>query len=218
MGIGGPDFSQMNTNSVFGSTDAWAPGAQGFGSAIKYWQSLLNQNAAGNGLQKLAVGRAQSGAGSAYQAQPYDPSQGSGIGAYEGLKGGEASARSTGRNVGNQVQQASLQGATDVASKYGDSLINHIQGTIAQNAAESAANAQMVQGITNMVMHGAETAIDASGSGGGGGSAKGPFSAMTGNQSTYPGFTNAAPNSFSSGSLPPWLDPNTIAQYGPLIA
>src|SRR5258707_13731349 len=140
MGVGGADFSQLNTNNVFGSTDAWAPGALGFNSAIKYWQSLLNQNAAGNGLQKLAVGKAQSGAGGAYQAQPYDPSQGSGIGAYGALKGGEASARSTGRGVGNQVQQASLQGATDVAGKYGDSWISHIQGTIPQSTARLAAS------------------------------------------------------------------------------
>jgi hypothetical protein len=142
---------------------------------------LLNQNAAGNGLQKLAVGKAQSGAGGAYQAQPYDPSQGSGIEAYGALKGGEASARSTGRGVGNQVQQASLQGATDVASKYGDSLINHIQGTIAQNTAESAANAQMVQGIEGMIQQGAAIAGDVAGmpSGFGGGGMSGPF-AMSG--------------------------------------
>ncbi len=223
-------FPNANIRGIF--SDAWAPGALGFQSALKYWQGLAKTNAAGNGLPQLAQAGAQSPVGAAYQATPYNPSQGSGIAAYGALKGGEVGARSQGRNVQNQVQQQDIQGATSTASAYGDSLINHIQGIISQNAAESAANAQTVQGIMGMVQEAGNVGADIAsggatglgspslGGGGMGGSAgaTGPFSMPSGNMSTFPGMTNATPNTFAQGSLPPWLDPNLIAQYSAMAS
>ena len=190
-------FPNINSNAIF--SDAWAPGAIGFNSAIKYWQQLLNTNARGKGAPQLATANAQSPVGAAYQAQPYDPSADAGIKAYAGLKGGEAGARGKGVAAQNAVQQTGIQGATDVANAYGNSLISHLQGMIQQNAAEGQANAQGIGGALGIGAVGNDVLgalLDPANMSGMFGSNKGPGAFL--NSSGQPSALGKAGNSIAS--------------------
>lgn len=144
-------FPNFNSSAMF--DQAWAPGGIGFQSAIKYYQDQLKQNGAGKGLPQLASGQASDAPAAGYARQPFaagGPGQDAALNAYGAKAKGLSDARSAGRATAGQVGQTAIQGANNVASDYGNSLVSHIEGEMALNQAEAASAAGGIGGALGL--------------------------------------------------------------------